>query len=211
MEALTVHRQTIGISAFDRHWFHIVNGWTTVSPLLNDLAKVLAKLAPELWLVVFIVMWFWPPRVQNNARRAVVYAVVSGILALVINLIISHVSYQPRPFVVEPVHLLLKHSADSAFPSDHAAGSFGFAVGLFYSSKRAGIWGLVFAAAVSVARVFVGLHWPMDVIAGAIIGVVSGLVVLGLRGQLEWLTDLAFRIFRFPPDRSRYRSRYRTN
>jgi len=204
-----VHRQTIAITAFDKHWFHIVNGWTQISPLLNDLGKVLAKFAPEIWALVFILMWFWPPRVQTPTRRAVVYAVVAGVLALVINVAIGHFYYRPRPFVFEPhlVHQLLAHKRDTSFPSDHAAGSFAFAVGLFYARKRTGILGLVFAAAIAVARVFVGLHWPTDVLAGAGIGVISGLIVLALRRQLEWLVQLGYDIFRIRPQRSRYRSR----
>jgi undecaprenyl-diphosphatase len=207
-----VHRQTIGITAFDKHWFHIVNGWTQISPVLNDLGKVLAKFAPEIWLVVFVLLWFWPPRVQSQTRKAVVYAVVAGVLALVINVIIGHFFYRPRPFVYEPllVHQLLQHKPDTSFPSDHAAGSFAFAVGLFYASKkREGIFGLIFAAAIAVARVFVGLHWPTDVLAGAAIGVISGLIVLALRRQLEWLVNLGYAIFSIRPERSRYRSRMR--
>lgn len=200
------HVQQLGVSAFDRHWFHVVNSWTQVSPLLNELAKILAKFAPEIWAIVFILIWLWPPRVQSNARRAVVYAVVAGVLALVINAAIGHFTYRPRPFVLEPhqVHQLLQHAKDTSFPSDHAAGSFAFAVGLFYGSRKMGIWGLVFSAAVAIARVFVGLHWPTDVIAGAVIGVISGLVVLALREWLEWLVQLLFKLFRFSPPRGRY-------
>lgn len=200
------HVRWLGVSGFDRHWFHVVNSWTQVSPLLNDVGKVLAKFAPEIWAIVFILLWLWPPRVQSNARRAVVYAVVAGVIALIVNVVIGHFTYQPRPFVLEPhqVHQLLKHPRDTAFPSDHAAGSFAFAVGLFYGARKMGIWGLVFAVAVSIARVFVGLHWPTDVIAGAVIGVVSGLVVLGLRGLLEWLVGFLFKLFRFSPPRGRY-------
>ena len=206
-----MRRQTIGITAFDRHWFHIINGWTQISPLLNELGKVLAKFAPEIWAIIFLLMWFWPPRVQIQTRQAVVYAVVAGVVALVINLAIGHFYYRPRPFVFEPhlVHQLLQHKRDTSFPSDHAAGSFGFAVGLFYARRRDGIFGLIFAAAISLARVFVGLHWPTDVLAGCGIGVISGLVVLGVRRYLDWLVNLGYAIFRFPPQRSRYGRRLR--
>ncbi|MCL5115649.1 MAG: phosphatase PAP2 family protein [Firmicutes bacterium] len=198
------------VTHFDQHWELIVNGWTRYSPLLNHVGIVLAKYAPEIWAVIFLLMWFWPPMKQNRARRAVVYAVVAGVLALVINVVLSHsFPYRPRPFVFEPhlVHQLLAHKRDSSFPSDHAAGSFGFAVGLFFAGVSDGIWALVLAAAVAVARVFVGLHWPTDVLAGAAVGIVAGLIVLGLRGWLEWLVQLLFRIFRMRPERE-YRRRW---
>lgn len=206
-----MHRQTMGITAFDQHWFHVVNNWTQVNPFLNDLGKIVAKGAPELWALVFLVLWFWPPRVRSQTREAVVFAIVAGAFALVINLVLGHFFYRPRPFVFEPqeVHQLLQHARDSSFPSDHAAGSFGFATGLFYARTRDGIYGILFAAAVAVARVFVGLHWPTDVLAGAGIGIIAGVVVLGLRHQLKWLVNLGYAIFRFPPPVSRYRSRLR--
>ncbi|MCY0879088.1 MAG: phosphatase PAP2 family protein [Firmicutes bacterium] len=193
------------ITPFDQHWELVVNGWTRYSPWLNRLGEVLAGYAPEIWAVVFLLLWFWPPLKQNRARRAVVYAVVAGVLALAINVVLGHIlPYRPRPFVYEPrlIHQLLPHKKDTSFPSDHAAGSFAFAVGLFFAGASDGILALIFAALVSIARVFVGLHWPTDVIAGAVIGVISGLVVLALRGYLEWLVQALFRLFGMKPERT---------
>jgi undecaprenyl-diphosphatase len=209
---VTLAAGTFPITAFDQHWELVVNGWTRYSPALNLLGVILAKYAPELWAAVFLLMWFWPPWRQNRARRGVVYAVAAGVLALIINMTISHVTpYRPRPFVYEPhlIHQLVAHRPDTSFPSDHAAGSFAFAVGLFYAGTWDGIWGMVFAAAISVARVFVGVHWPTDVIVGALVGVVAGLVVLAARQWLEGLVQWLFRLFRMAPE---YRSsgyRYR--
>lgn len=200
------------ITHFDQHWELVVNGWSRHTPLVvTQFGEILAKYAPEIWAVIFLLMWFWPPMRQNRARRAVVYAVVAGVLALVINVILGHVlPYRPRPFVYEPhlIHQLLPHKIDTSFPSDHAAGSFGFAVGLLFAGVSDGILALVLAAAVAVARVFVGLHWPTDVIAGAVVGIFSGLVVLAARGGLEWLVQLLFRIFRMQPEHNYRRQRW---
>lgn len=206
---MSTHAGTFPIGAFDKHWEHVVNGWTSYSPLLNHLGEVIAKLAPEIWAVVFLILWFWPPMRQSRTRRAVVYAVVAGALAVVLNIIVAHIfPYRPRPFVLDPhhIHALLSHAHDSSFPSDHAAGSFGFAVGLFYAGVSDGLWALLFAAAVALSRVFAGLHWPTDVLAGAVIGIISGFIVLGLRGWLEWLVKLLYAIFRMRPQHQ-YRRR----
>lgn len=200
------HSHTMSIGPGDRYWFHIINGWVTLGPWFDKLATVLAKYSPEIWAIVFLLLWFWPPMTQNRARRAVVYAVVSGAISVVLAMLISHTFYQPRPFVVEPqtVHQLISHPADSGFPSDHTAGSFGFAVGLLFAGISDGLWGLVFAAAVALSRVVVGVHWPSDIVVGALLGIVVALIVLGARGALEWLVQLLFRMFRIRPAHRRY-------
>ncbi|PSR28556.1 MAG: undecaprenyl-diphosphatase [Sulfobacillus thermosulfidooxidans] len=190
------------IPAFDRHWFHVINSWATISPLLNDLAIVLAKDAVEIWAGIFLLLWFWPPLRQNRARRAVVYATVAGFLSLAVSMTLSHVlPYRPRPFVFEPkmVHLLISHAPDTSFPSDHATGSFAFAIALFYAGRRDGWWATLLAAAISIARVFVGVHWPTDVLAGDAIGMIAGFIVLAWHRHLEGLVMWLFRLFRFRP------------
>lgn len=165
---------------------------------------VLASFVPGIWAGIFLLIWFWPPRYASRLRRAVVYAVVAGILALMIDGLLGHIlPYRPRPFVVEPalVHQLVAHSKNMSFPSDHTAGSFAFAVALYHGSRRAGRWALALAIAVGVARVWVGLHWPTDVIGGAAVGVLAAFIVLAGRRYLEWLVRLAFWIFRLRPAR----------
>lgn len=195
----------MAISPFDLHWFHVVNHWATISPALNELGKVLAGDAPEIWAVLLLLFWFWPPLRANRGRRTVVYATVAAVVALAINYVLTHtLPFQPRPFAYLPaseVHLLLHHANDSGFPSDTAAGSFGFAVGFFYARARDGWWALLLAAAIALARVFVGVHWPDDILVGAAVGIVAGLVVLALRGWLEPVVQWLFRLFRFQPER----------
>ncbi len=190
------------VNAFDFYVEHWINAAAGHNALLDLFGVVLAKFAPEIWALIFLIMWFWPPYRRSRARRAVVYAVVAGVVALVINIIITHIApYRPRPFVLEPhlVHQLIAHKADSSFPSDHAAGSFGFAIGLLFAGLSDGIWALLLALAVAWARVFVGVHWPTDVLVGALVGIVSGFLVLRLRKQLDGLVRLAFWVLRVPP------------
>lgn len=198
------------VNAFDFHVEHWINAPAGHNALLDLFGVVLAKFAPEIWALIFLIMWFWPPYRRTRARRAVVYAVVSGVVALVINIVITHLApYRPRPFVLEPhlVHQLISHKPDSSFPSDHAAGSFGFAIGLLFAGISDGLWALLLALAVAWARVFVGVHWPTDVLVGALVGIVSGFLVLRLRKSLDWLVQLAFWVLRVPVEKSPERSR----
>ncbi len=190
-----------GVNGFDFQVERWVNGIAGHVAVLDVFGVVLAKFAPEIWAAIFLALWFWPPYHRTRARRAVIYAVVAGVLALVINVAVSHLApYRPRPFVLEPhrVHQLVQHARDSAFPSDHAAGSFGFAIGLLSAGLLDGVMALGLAVAVAWGRVFVGLHWATDVLFGALVGTAAGLAVLRARKRLEWLVDGIFWSLRVP-------------
>ena len=84
---------------------------------------------------------------------------------------------RPEPLVAVP------HS--SAFPSGHAAAAFACATVIAWSSRRLTVPAFVLAAAIAWSRVYVGVHWPLDVVGGASLGVLVGtlLVLLARRGR----------------------------
>lgn len=78
-----------------------------------------------------------------------------------------------RPFAVLNFNPLISAETNNSFPSGHAAFFFGLAAVVFYFNKKLGTWFLVLTLLNGFARIFVGVHWPSDVLGGAIIGVVS--------------------------------------
>jgi len=179
-----------------------LNGLAGRWAALDMTGRLLATAGPEIFALLFLALWFALPRQAARVRRAEVYAVAAGVLALSINAVISHFYYRPRPFVADPtlVHLLVRHPADSSFPSDHAAGGFAFWSGMSYAGQRYAWPFLVLAVLIAVARVFVGLHWPSDVLAGAAIGWLAGQLVLRyLQPALRPLADWGMHLLRVAP------------
>jgi undecaprenyl-diphosphatase len=133
---------------------------------------VLAAATIGLWLVS-------RPGTVSKWRLATASALASAGLALLTNQIISHIWERARPTDAHPTaHLWFVHpSHDPSFPSDHAAASFAIAVSVLLVSRRAGSAFLVAAGAISVARVLVGLHYPGDIAAGALVGTTAALAV----------------------------------
>lgn len=94
--------------------------------------------------------------------------------------IIRFVWHRDRPFVQEGFTPLVPHEASASFPSGHA--TFFFAIGfvLYAYNKKLGIVVLVASALISFARVLAGLHWVSDIAGGALIGMLSAVIVVKL-------------------------------
>lgn len=137
-------------------------------------------------------------------QRALLTAIVGVAIALSLNILLGALIFEPRPFISHPglVHRLIAHPADASFPSDHEAVSMALALALaFYA-----IWLLVRAARdrvggglrraapamivalvavgcavlIGFARVFVGVHYPVDIAGGATCAAVGDLLAFGL-------------------------------
>jgi undecaprenyl-diphosphatase len=139
--------------------------------------------------VVLMFMWLSGIAVERQAAVRALAAVGAG---LAINALIGLLWFHPRPFMAGVGHTFLKHAADSSFPSDHA--TIMFTVALVLATSRApgarvfGTWMLPIAAVVAWARVFLGVHFPMD-IAGAV--AVSLVVTLLSGSRLAVAVDAA--------------------
>jgi undecaprenyl-diphosphatase len=132
-------------------------------------------------------------------RRAVVAAALSAGLALAIGKVVSTVVDRPRPFVADPgsLHLFAPHSADPGFPSDHATAAFAIAVAILLRKRGAGVVALIAASVLAVGRVAAGLHYPSDVLAGAVLGSAAALALWTppLRARVDRLADFAGRLW----------------
>lgn len=190
-------------NSFDLKVFHAVNGLAGHNPFLDTLMIFFAKDALEIYVALFVIAWFALPKQDIQNRHALVVAGFSGILALMINVVISHIWFRPRPFTV--LHKgtfteLVPHSNDASFPSDHTSGSFGFAAG---SWGRQQTWisrtFTMVAIIVMFARIYVGVHYPTDVLAGMMVGIVSSQILWKCSKYLYPLTTFAVKFFRFNP------------
>ena len=145
----------------------------------------------ELAFVVLIGAMLLAPINHNGRvlRRAAISALVSAGLALMTGAVIARLVDRQRPFVAHPsaVHLFTPHAADSGFPSDHATASFAIAAAIFGFDKRLGAVVLVVATLISIGRVAIGVHYPSDVIAGALLGCAAALVCA--RPAIQRYTD----------------------
>ncbi|MGF7156727.1 undecaprenyl-diphosphatase [Bartonella heixiaziensis] len=127
-------------------------------------AKFLIYIIP---LHLFI-LWFC---CEVKERRVVLSICVSIFTALFIGYLISLFYFHPRPFVVGLTTPLIKHRPTASFPSNHALTIASYMASLyFYRYKVAFRFAAIFLCLICWGRIFVGVHYPFDILAGIILG-----------------------------------------
>ena len=129
----------------------------------------------------------------SKSKQIAILGLAALILGNAVVYVLKYVVAEPRPFLVlGNVHQLVPESEVYSFPSGHSASSFAVAtiLGLKYSlnfkNKRFRlIYPLIaFAALIGFSRVYIGVHYPLDVVFGALIGILSALTVLRLEDNI---------------------------
>jgi undecaprenyl-diphosphatase len=190
---------------FNQFLFSLFNA----APGLSGWRLQLAVFAAE-WVVLIVpvglvLMWI------NGApgqREAAVRALLAALVALTISKLIGLVWFHPRPFMIGLGQSYLHHAADSSFPSDHATGMFSVALALaicrLREARRFGMALLALGLAVAWARVFLGVHWPLDMIAAFIVSALAALLVNTDSGAafaatlVEWMEGVYRRVLATP-------------
>ncbi len=158
-----------------------INGPAGSSSVLDTVMRDAANWGQ--WIFAGIVVawlvygWIWGGR---RDRWGAIAALLAAAIALGINQILGHLWVRPRPFIAHPdtVHTLIAHANDGSFPSDHAAAGVAIAMTLWFVHRRWGTLALMAAVVMSYARVFDGVHYPGDVLAGAVIGIAASWMVV---------------------------------
>lgn len=127
------------------------------------------------WIVISILL------ILNKKCRHVGLMCLSALLLATIlgEGILKHIIQRPRPFFAEPaINLLIKRPLSYSFPSGHTTSSFAVAGIIFATLKKYRIYAVLLAAMIAFSRLYLFVHYPSDILAGILLGLLCSKVVL---------------------------------
>ena len=152
------------------------------APWLDGVLWLLSVLGVSgaIWLAIAAVLASWVPRLRAPAWQVVLAVILAqGVVDWGIKPLIA----RPRPFIADTTSRVVGYRPPThSFPSGHSASSFAAATVLAFALTRrraAIIWAL--ATTVAFSRIYIGVHYPLDVVVGALVGVLLGVLVTGGR------------------------------
>jgi undecaprenyl-diphosphatase len=157
----------------DEKIFRIINRISGQYYPLDRLMVFISRKIRYLFIFVLILMVF-----RNYSQRKVTLnAVISGLLTLLINRLIKLFYFKPRPFMKRRVGILTSSKMDSTFPSKHTLLVFAVSTSIFLRERVLGYIMLGMSLLTGFSRVWVGNHYPSDVIGSALIGSLTSIVI----------------------------------
>lgn len=135
--------------------------------------------AAVLWVCIALIL------VTRQSRRRLGVKIAVGLIlgAIISSILLKNIVARPRPcWINTTIDMLINIPRDYSFPSGHTLAGFSSAITIARSHKHAGICAFVVAVLIAFSRMYLYVHFLTDVLAGAVIGIVVGLIAC-------WLVD----------------------
>lgn len=167
----------------NRALFLWINATPTSPDWLISLATFFARDLIAIVPLLVVAMWLWGPERQvGSQRKLVIKTGIALAYAMTISWCVGNLFPHARPFVVGLGHQFLPHAPDDSYPSDHGTAIFTFALAfLFWHRRWSGAVLISIGLAIAWSRIYLGVHWPMDMIGGLLVGALSCLFA-----QVAW-------------------------
>lgn len=164
-----------------------LNGLAGQSYFFDSLVVFSAKYIQPVLIVLFVLFLFFSYYSRSEKLRMFWVTAASVVIARFgITEIIRLFYYRPRPFLTYQLQqLIFKNVNTGSFPSGHAAFFFALATAVYLYNKK---WGLAFlsgAVLMNISRVIAGVHYPSDILGGALIGTAAAYSVFYIAGKIK--------------------------
>ncbi|WP_102960863.1 undecaprenyl-diphosphatase [Mangrovicella endophytica] len=182
------------MNAFDRQLFELINASSTDWGVTATLAYLAAKYLFFIVLVHLAMLWILGDR---SVRRQALALLLALVVAITVSGLIGQLMPTERPFQIPLGHQLIEHRPSASFPSNHALVVFTYAamLALLRHWRYAAVFAVV-GVIVGWARIYLGIHFPLDVAGAAMVGPLAAAVAFALMrrfaGMVLALADAAY-------------------
>jgi undecaprenyl-diphosphatase len=155
--------------------FRAINQLAGRYSLLDTIMITISQKARYLYILLLILMWF-----RNNFyKKITLYAGISTGVTLLINIFIKRFYFKPRPFLRHKVHLLPPSPSkkNSSFPSTHITLASALATSVLFYKRLLGCIMWLLAFLIGLSRIWMGQHYPSDIIGSALLGSLTAIIV----------------------------------
>ena len=168
--------------------FLFLNASDHPSVVVVTTAKLFADYAILLVPLALLVGWL---RGSDATRKLMLEATASGFAGLLIAQAIGLVWQHPRPFMIGLGNTLIPHAADASFPSDHLTllWSVAFSFLMHQRPRFAGVCLAMLGLPMAWARIYLGVHFPLDMLGAALVALISAWLCLR---EEQWFVDRVF-------------------
>ena len=186
----------MSLDQLNLYLFHLLNVPDQASIWMIDYASLIAHDLVYVFLLIFAIAWL---RGSHEVKTGIIKAAIFTAITLSISEVLSAVLNTPRPFVMEVGRTLIEHAPTGSFPSNHMSIFSGIAFAYYFSAQRdLGRILLWTAWLVAWSRVYVGVHFPIDMAGAFLIALVVNLAGLSLWWKYqEKLMDFILSIYQF--------------
>lgn len=163
--------------------FHILNVPDQASIWMINYASLIAHDLVYLFLLIFAIAWF---RGSYEVKTGIIKAFIFTAITLLMSEVLSAVLNTPRPFVMDVGRTLIEHAPTGFFPSNHMSIFSGIAFAYYFSPQRDLGRILIWTAwLVAWSRVYVGVHFPIDMLGAFLMAITVNLAGLPLWWKYE--------------------------